>query len=64
MVCDVSPPRGADAGLLADAAGVCADFLCVAYSPGQSVRVNTVIAASLLASRFGSALCSTSQRGT
>lgn len=52
-ICDVSPPRGADAGSLADAARVRADFLCVAYSPGRSVRLGSAMSAGILVRRFG-----------
>lgn len=45
IICDFSPPRGADPALLQGALSVDADFLCVAYSPGKSVRVDSVIAA-------------------
>ena len=53
IICDVSPPRGADAGSLADAARVGADFLCVAYSPGRSVRLGSAVTAGILTQRFG-----------
>ncbi len=39
-ICDVSPPRGGDPGLLSEIADLRADFLSIAYSPGQSARVN------------------------
>ena len=52
-ICDVSPPRGADAALLADAAGAAADFLCVAYAPGQSVRLGSTLSAAILIREFG-----------
>lgn len=52
-ICDISPPRGADAGALADAAGVRADFLCVAYAPGQSVRLGSALSAAILIRDFG-----------
>ena len=45
FICDFSPPRGADPTLLHGAHSVDADFLCVAYSLGKSVRVDSVIAA-------------------
>ena len=45
FICDFSPPRGANPSLLDGARSVDADFLCVAYSPGKSVRVDSVIAA-------------------
>ena len=52
-ICDVSPPRGADAALLADAAGAATDFLCVAYAPGQSVRLGSALSAAILIREFG-----------
>ena len=52
-ICDVSPPRGADASALADAARVSADFLCVAYAPGQSVRLGSAVSAAILIREFG-----------
>ena len=52
-ICDVSPPRGADAAALADAARVAADFLCVAYAPGQSVRLGSAVSAAILIRDFG-----------
>ena len=52
-ICDVSPPRGADAAALADAARVSADFLCVAYAPGQSVRLGSAVSAAILIRDFG-----------
>ena len=52
MVCDVSPPRGGAPGALDDLDGLGADFLSVAYSPGQSVRVNPVFAAKYLSERY------------
>ena len=45
VICDVSPPRGSAPGPLEDAADLDADFLSVAYNPGQSVRVSSVFAA-------------------
>ena len=48
FICDFSPPRGADPALLHGARSVDADFLCVAYSPGKSVRVDPVIAAHVI----------------
>ena len=44
MLCDVSPPRGSSPSLLARIAEIDADFLSVAYSPGQSVRIHPVMA--------------------
>ncbi len=49
FVCDFSPPRGADLSTVAQAKDIGADFLCVAYSPGKSVRVDSTVIAHLLA---------------
>jgi len=51
FVCDFSPPRGADLSTLAQAKEIGADFLCVAYSPGKSVRVDSTVTAHLLAQK-------------
>jgi homocysteine S-methyltransferase len=45
FVCDFSPPRGSDPGLLAAAGRLDADFVSLAYNPGKSTRVNSVAAA-------------------
>ena len=53
VICDVSPPRGNRLGPLVDAVALDADFLSVAYSPGQSVRVNPVVTGAQLAAGHG-----------
>lgn len=53
IVCDVSPPRGGVPEQFVEIADVDADFLSVAYSPGQSVRVNSVFVASYLQEVLG-----------
>ncbi|MDP6494378.1 MAG: methylenetetrahydrofolate reductase, partial [Dehalococcoidia bacterium] len=53
VICDLSPPRGANPILLDEACSVDADFLCVAYSPGKSVRVDPVMAAYSIKQRVG-----------
>ena len=53
VICDVSPPRGSGPGPLEEAASLDADFLSVAYNPGQSVRVNSAFAAKYLADCHG-----------
>jgi homocysteine S-methyltransferase len=53
FICDFSPPRGADPALLHGARAVDADFLCVAYSPGKSVRVEPAIAAHVIRQQTG-----------
>ena len=45
FACDFSPPRGADPKLLSPALSLTADFISVAYNPGRSVRINSVLAA-------------------
>ena len=45
FACDFSPPRGSDPKLLSNALSLTADFVSVAYNPGRSVRVNSVLAA-------------------
>ena len=47
-ICDFSPPRGADPALLHGAQSVGPDFLCVAYSPGKVVRVDSVTTAHVI----------------
>ena len=44
-ICDVSPPRSGDPHALAPARVLEADFLCVGYNPGKSVRADSAIAA-------------------
>lgn len=53
VICDVSPPRESGPGSLDEAASLDADFLSVAYNPGQSVRVNSAFAAKYLSDRHG-----------
>lgn len=45
FACDFSPPRGGDPKLLAPALTLTTDFISVAYNPGRSVRVNSILAA-------------------
>ena len=45
IVCDFSPPRGADPRLVAAALQLDADFISVAYNPGRSVRVSSAFGA-------------------
>ncbi|MBI4202204.1 MAG: methylenetetrahydrofolate reductase [Chloroflexi bacterium] len=49
FICDFSPPRGADLSTVAQVKEVGADFVCVAYSPGKSVRVDSAVMAHLIA---------------
>ena len=53
VICDVSPPRGGTPDLMSEIEDIDADFLSVAYSPGQSVRVNPVICAAHIQNEFG-----------
>lgn len=53
IICDVSPPRGTDLSVMEPLAGICADFLCIAYAPGRAVRPDPVMMARTLCDRFG-----------
>ena len=48
FLCDFSPPRGADLSTVELVKQVGADFVCVAYSPGKSVRVDSTVMAHLI----------------
>ena len=48
FICDYSPPRGADLSTVEQVKQVGADFVCVAYSPGKSVRVDSTVMAHLI----------------
>ena len=48
FLCDFSPPRGADLSTVEQVKAVGADFICVAYSPGKSVRVDSAVMAHLI----------------
>lgn len=52
IICDFSPPRGGLPDFLKDAKHIGADFLSVAYSPGMSVRVNSMVAAYAIRIKF------------
>lgn len=45
FIADFSTPRSGQARDLDDAAGLPADFICVAYNPGKAVRADSVAAA-------------------
>ena len=45
VICDFSPPRGADPDMLEPARQLDADWISVAYNPGKSTRVSSPIAA-------------------
>ncbi len=53
IICDFSPPRSADPATLEPAKSLGADFICVAYSPGRSVRADSAMMASAISQRFG-----------
>lgn len=48
FLCDYSPPRGAELSTIEQVKQVGADFVCVAYSPGKSVRVDSTVMAHLI----------------
>ncbi len=48
FLCDFSPPRGAELSTVDQVKQVGADFVCVAYSPGKSVRVDSTVMAHLI----------------
>lgn len=52
FICDFSPPRAGDAGILRQAA-VDADFISVAYNPGRAVRVNSAMLAAAIKQHVG-----------
>lgn len=45
IICDFSPPRGGTPELLEPARGLDVDFVSVAYNPGKSTRLSSVVAA-------------------
>ena len=45
IICDFSPPRGADTTATGEVASLEVDFISVAYNPGLSVRVNSAMTA-------------------
>ena len=48
VVCDVSPPRGAQIETLPQIAQIPADFYCVAYAPGRAVRLDSLAMAAVV----------------
>ncbi len=52
IICDISPPRGGAPDQLREAARIDADFLYVAYNPGQSVRANSMVTAAIVKNRL------------
>lgn len=53
FICDFSPPKSSKNGVLNSALDITADFISVAYNPGRSVAINSLIAAYCLKSQFG-----------
>ena len=53
FICDFSPPRAADPDSLERAKGIDADFICVAYNPGRSVRVDSAMLAASIKNGTG-----------
>ncbi|MDA1003834.1 MAG: methylenetetrahydrofolate reductase [Chloroflexi bacterium] len=53
VVCDFTPPRGADTDALMAAGTLDADWISVAYNPGKATRVNAVAAARWIADHTG-----------
>ena len=53
FICDFSPPRGHSPDLLEPARSLSADFVSVAYNPGRSTRVSSVIAAHWIKANTG-----------
>ncbi|MSQ29173.1 MAG: hypothetical protein EXR68_01620 [Dehalococcoidia bacterium] len=53
FICDFSPPRGANASALEPARTLGADFVCVAYNPGKTARVNSAFAAQWIRAHTG-----------
>ena len=45
FMCDFSPPRGPDLGYVERAKALSADFICIGYNPGKSVRVDSATVA-------------------
>ncbi len=45
LAVDFSPPRSGGLAFVEDAGGLDADFICVAYAPGKSVRMDSITAA-------------------
>lgn len=48
FICDFSPPRSGEKSVLEQANKVSADFISVAYSPGKSVRADSMVVAHFL----------------
>ena len=55
--CDFSPPRGDGAAAAAQALGIDADFICVAYNPGRAVRIDSSALAHAIRAETGTDVC-------
>ena len=53
FICDFSPPRGADISVFEQARNLSAEFICIAYNPGHSVRVDSTVMAYMIKKRTG-----------
>jgi 5,10-methylenetetrahydrofolate reductase len=53
VLCDVSPPRGAEIDTLPAIADIPADLYCVAYAPGRAVRLDSLAMAVRLRAATG-----------
>jgi 5,10-methylenetetrahydrofolate reductase len=52
-ICDFSPPRGADPGVLEPAGRIGADYISVAYHPGKSTTANSAFVAHAIEQHHG-----------
>ena len=57
FLCDFSPPRGGGASAAAQARGIDADFICVAYNPGRAVRIDSAALAHAISTETGADVC-------
>ena len=57
FLCDFSPPRGGGASAAAQARGIDADFICVAYNPGRAVRIDSASLAQAIHAETGTDVC-------
>lgn len=57
FLCDFSPPRGGGAAAAAEAQGIDADFICVAYNPGRAVRIDSAALAHAIRNETGTDVC-------
>ena len=62
IACDFSPPRSGDPAFAQEVASLDADFICVAYSPGKSVRLDSMVAAAIIKSHGKDAIFGLSTR--